>query len=135
MKDILTESTKVAAYLLWENTKQNMPLDLWYCVENIAFYFEKNDIITMVALEEILRKPKSDTEYLRLLKNVSYRIFLSTKNRDHLLNWFVSENLLNNYEWCRAIVNMASVFRAMREGKVELGIRTDWIKRELENKN
>lgn len=131
MKDILTESTKVASYLLWEHTRHNIALDLWYCAESIAFYFEKNNITTMVALEEIMQRPKNEFEYIRFLKNVSYRIFLSTNNKDHLNNWFISESLLNNYEWCRAIVNMAYVFRAIREGKVETGIRTDWIKKEL----
>lgn len=132
MKNILSESTKVASYLLWEKTKHNNALDLWYCSENIAFYLENNDITTMVLMENLLNKSKYDYSYINFIRNISFRIFLSTDNKDHLLNWFVAETLLEDKEWCRAIINMAYVFRVMRDGKIDASVRTEWIRRNLE---
>lgn len=132
MTSILSESTKNAAYLLWEATGYKNALDLWYCAEDIAFYFEENDIISMAALEQVLLKGSKDKEYISFIKQISYRIYESTKNNDHILNWFLVEGLLSNYEWCSSIVNMAYIFRSLRESKKKSSIRTEWIKRELE---
>ncbi len=129
--NILSESTKNAAYLLWEATGHKNALDLWYCSENIAFYFEENDITSMAVLEQILLKGKDNIEYINFIKQISYRIYEYTRNCDHIMNWFMVESLLGNYEWCRSIINIAYIFRTMRESKEKSGIRTDWIKREL----
>lgn len=134
MKNILMESTKVASYLLWEKTKHGNALNLWYCCESIALYLEKRGITTMVALEEIIYRNKKDREYTAFVKNISYRIYACTKEADHLSNWFISEVLLVDYEWCRAIVNMAYIFRAIREGKGEATVRSEFVNRDLENK-
>ena len=134
MKNILSESTKVASYLLWEKTRHNSALDLWYCCENIALYLEQNDIISIIKLEEIIKKNKSAYEYINFVSNISFRIYLVSRDRSSLENWYVAESLLNDYEWCRAIVNMAYVYRATREGKIETTVRSEWIRRELEKK-
>ena len=47
-------------------------------------------------------------------------------------NWYITESLLNDYEWSRSIVNMAYVYRELRDKKLDVSIRSEWIKRELE---
>lgn len=131
VKNVLAECTKTASYLLWENTRHDCALDLWYCSENIAFYFESNDIISIAALKEILKKSKYDFTYVEFVRKISFLIYLSTHNADSVFNWYVSERLLNDSEWCNAIVKMAFLFRSMREGKMETTVRSGWIKRIL----
>lgn len=133
MKSILSESTKTASYLLWENTKHNNALELWYCSENIAYFFEENGIISVPALKELVQKSKYDYGYIRFVREIAFLIFRSTGNMDSLFNWFVAEKLLKDTEWCSAIIKMAYLFRAMKEGQIELFIRSDWIRRNLEN--
>ncbi len=132
MNNILSESTKVASYLLWEKTQHNSALELWYCCENIALYFEQNNITSLIRLDEILKKSKSDYTYINFVRNVAYRIYLVSKEDDAFKNWYITESLLNDYEWSRSIVNMAYVYRELRDKKLDVSIRSEWIKRELE---
>lgn len=134
MKNVLSDSTKLASYLLWEKTKHNNALDLWYCAENIAYYFESNDITSMVALQEIVSRSKYDFIYINFVRKIAYCIYLSTADSASLRNWYIAEALLEDAEWCKAVVNIAYVFRVMREKKIDTSIRSEWIRRKLEGK-
>ncbi len=129
-------STKMAAYFLWEYSKHESALSLWYCAEDIAFYLEEKDYLSLEEVDKILSLQRNDMRYVRFIRNLAYRIFIFTQNPDHIRNWFVAENLTFNKEWLLAIVHMASAYRMIREGKGEDfvgGIKTGKIRTMLHN--
>ncbi len=130
----LSESTKVASYLLWEETNFGNALDLWYCAENIAYFMESNDILTMDKLNAVLTKPKYDYGYVNFVRKIAFAIYLSTGNSDNLNNWYVAERLLNNREWCYHIIHMAKIMKEAGMNNSITNVRSEWIKRKLEGK-
>ncbi len=129
MKNTVYENVKVAAYFLWEYTIGQNAMDLWLCAEDFACYLEKQNIITIEDLRNIIKKGKKNLDYINFVRSLSYRIYLYTNNKDRAFNWFVSEKLLANSEWCAAMINVAAEFRASKGNPEALsGIRTEWIK-------
>lgn len=114
MKDKLYESINTMTYLLWEHTKSENALSLWYCAEDIANIFEKNNVITINALDEIISKRNEDgyREFIRLL---SYRIHKYTGELSTVKNWFTTEKLINNSEWKNAVISAAEILRSCRD--------------------
>lgn len=118
MNKELLENTKVATYFLWEYTRSDNAMDLWYCAEDMAYYFETNRIEKMEDIYAVLKKGKNSFEYINIIRNLSFRIYLYSKNEDCLSNWYVAERLFSNSEWCGAVINMANEFRK-NKGKAE----------------
>ena len=107
----LFDSTKLAAYFLWEHTGCENALDLWLCVEDMACFFEQTDILGAPQIETILKLGKYDPGYVHFVEHVAYRIYEYTCNTDEWHNWFAAERLLSNIEWVRAITSMAAIYR------------------------
>lgn len=131
MQNTLSENTKFAAYILWEATQSSNALNLWYCCEGIAFYFESNNILSTEDLNKIIYRSKYDPVYIDFVRNIAYRIYQSTGTNSSLQNWYCTEKLLENEQWLKALLVMAQEFRKVRERKTDAVIRSEWIKRRL----
>lgn len=131
MKDRLYASTKVASYFLWEYTKHSNALDLWYCAEDIGFYLEKEHILEPEALRQMRSRPKTDRDYIHLVRHIAFRVHIFTGNPDALANWFAAERLLANGEWIDSVISIAGIYSRIRLGEIEIkdAIRTERIKR------
>ena len=115
MKENLYENTKLATYLLWEQTRSDNAINLWYCTEDIAFYLYLNGIETVRDIFDIIIKGKESFEYILLIRNLSYRIFVYTNNYNSQINWYAAEHLVSNREWCNAIASIVSEYKAAGE--------------------
>ena len=104
-------NTKVAAYFLWEYTNNENAMSLWYCAEDFGYHLETHHILTIEDLQNILKKGHDDFEYIYLVRNLAFRIYIYTNQEDSLTNWFTAEHLLSNEEWCSAMVNLANSYR------------------------
>lgn len=103
------DSIKISAYFLWEYTESQNALGLWCCAEDIANFFAMNKIISFSQAENIINLNKNDSMYIEFVRNISYRIFLYTNNRDFKRNWYIAERLIYNGEWLYNIVKAASI--------------------------
>ncbi len=111
----LMDWTKIAAYFLWEYTAYDNPLTLWYCVEDMACCLESRNITTAAALDEIKKRGVYDFGYVEFVRKIAFRIYIYTNREDSLANWFAAEKLINNGEWCHAIINVASTYAKEKE--------------------
>jgi len=114
----LFNSTKLAAYFLWETTQYGNALELWYCAEDIASFMERFQVETEADVEAVLRQGKTDPGYIEFLRHVAFRIYIYTNREDADTNWFDAERLVCNVEWRRASVAIARIYR---QGKQETG--------------
>ncbi len=108
------DDIKVIAYFLWEYTHSDNALGLWTCAEDIACHFEEFDL-SMDDFAYIKGLSKYDYNYISLLREIAYRIYVYTGNEDHIFNWFVAERLIENGEWCNAIVKVASFYGSQKQ--------------------
>ena len=108
MNNQVFESTKLAAYFLWEYTNHNNALSLWQCAENIANYFHNKNLLSIKNIHDIIYLPKNNPAYVNFIRNISFRIFIYTNNFDDKFNWFTSEKLVTNSEWLLAVLNIAN---------------------------
>lgn len=133
MKQNLFDNTKVAAYYLWEYTKHENALDLWHCAEDIAYYFEREDIISISRLKSILQGSRFFFPYIDFVRNIAYRMYVCTNIADPYRNWYMAEKLLDNQEWVKAVIEVARIYRKIREGDDEAKscIRSSWIRKYL----
>ncbi len=106
----LMDWTKIAAYFLWEYTGHDNPLIHWYCVEDMACCLESNNILTINDIDEIKKRGLYDLKYVEFVRKIAYRIYFYTTRDDSLANWFSAERLINNGEWCQAILNIANIY-------------------------
>jgi hypothetical protein len=130
MNKELLENTKIATYFLWEYTKCENAMELWYCAEDIAYYLERNEIHKIENIHEILKKGKSSFEYIYFIRNISFRIYLYTKNQNCAYNWYTAERLLFNGEWCDAVLKMANSFKANKGNAESLsGVHLETVRK------
>jgi hypothetical protein len=111
MNHNLFESTKIGAYYLWDHTRCAYALDLWYCAEEIACYFEKMGIFTPTRVDSIKKLGIYDATYIDFVENISFLIFVYTKQTHKKTNWYAAERLLSIGEWVDAMVNMSNLYR------------------------
>lgn len=129
-KEALYNFTKTASYFLWEYTKCEHALNLWRCAEDIAFYAERHDVLTVSQIQTILHMGKQNYAYSDFIRNIAFRIYLFTGVNDSKINWFTAERLAYNMEWCAAITGMANIFKAFRNKEASADILySDKIKR------
>ena len=114
MEEMLLENTKLASYFLWEYTRGDDTLQLWYCAEDIACFLEQSDIICAKRLESILTLDVYDLGYIQFVRHIAFRIYIYTGNDDALFNWFTAEHLLGNGEWRSAVLYMASTYNRQK---------------------
>lgn len=129
MNTDLFDQTKVSAYFLWEYTKHENALGLWYCAEDMACYLERMGITGVSRIEEIKRLGVYDIEYVAFVRHLAFRIYVYTCKEDKLTNWFAAEKLIKNGEWCDSITKMA-MFYATQKDNAELmsGIRSEGVR-------
>jgi hypothetical protein len=106
----LYENTKVAAYFLWEQTQCESALDLWYCAEDIACYFDRKGIFTVSQVDDIKRLGVYNMDYVSFVRHLAFRIYIYTNRIDSETNWYAAERLLAVNEWIHALVCMAKMY-------------------------
>jgi len=110
VEETLFENTKLASYFLWEYTRLDNTLQLWYCAEDIACFLEQSDILNGSQIENILALNVYDLGYIQFVRHIAYRIYIYTRNDDALFNWYTAERLLGNGEWRHAVAYMAYTY-------------------------
>jgi hypothetical protein len=111
MDNSLFEHTKVVSYFLWEYTGCDHALELWYCAEDIACYFEQMGILSDQRVAAVRQLGVYDPAYIHFLRHVAFRIYIYTNQPEPNTNWFIAELLLNNREWVTALVGMATIYK------------------------
>ncbi|MDR2648574.1 MAG: hypothetical protein LBB94_02495 [Clostridiales bacterium] len=114
MNEILFDNTKRAAYFLWEYTRIDNTLRLWYCAEDIACFLEQSNILSLSQLEPIINLDTADPGYIQFVRHIAYRIYIYTGNSNAVLNWFTAEHLLENGEWRQALICMAVFYNTQK---------------------
>ena len=107
----LFNSTKVAAYHLWEDTACEDALNLWYCAEDIACYLEQSDITNRDTVEGIRNLGFRSEGYVWFVQNIAFRLHTHTGNPDELANWYAAERLLASDGWLENIIAVAQLFK------------------------
>lgn len=128
MNKDLYEKTKIVAYYLWECTGHENALSLWYCAEDLAHFFETREFFTV---ESIMLHTGGcyDIRYIAFVRNIAFRIFVYTKNSDHLKNWYDAEALLGNKEWVDAVIQVAQIFHNNKRDFSKLvGVRSEHVR-------
>lgn len=129
MNTDLFECTKLSAYFLWEATNCENALTLWYCAEDIACYFERNDITDSASINIFKNRSKYDIAYINFVRNIAYRLFVYTNNTDAMSNWFAAERLLDNLEWCQATISISARYLSEKSSQDFVnGIRSTNVK-------
>ncbi|MCL2461781.1 MAG: hypothetical protein FWF44_03885 [Defluviitaleaceae bacterium] len=111
MADRLFENTRVASYFLWERTQHSSPLDLWRCVEDVARFLKREDMLRPEDMAVILKLGADDEGYIAFVRHIAYRIYIFTNRDDALANWYAAEWLLGNNEWRQAMAQMAAMIK------------------------
>lgn len=129
MKEKLYDCINLASYIIWEYSQSENALGLWCCAENIANYFEQNDILSQDSLNEIVKLGKNDERYVKFFKDISYKIYTYSGNFDHIKNWFLAESLVENKEWTESVIKAAQIYRNMKGDKeIIKTIRSDVVR-------
>jgi hypothetical protein len=110
METSLLESTKTAAYFLWETTKCDNTLELWNCAEDIACFLEQSDMLAPDRIIAVLDLGVYELGYIHFIRHIAYRIYIYTGENDSLRNWYGAEALVRNVEWRLAITRMAQIY-------------------------
>jgi hypothetical protein len=105
------EYARLAAYFLWEHTGCDNALELWYCAEDIACFFEQANILETSMVEGIIKLSASSEGYIWFLRHMAFRLYLYTGNDHELTNWFLAEQLLTNLGWVQNVTAMAAMLR------------------------
>ncbi len=123
------DATRICAYFLWEYTQFDSAMSHWFCVEDIACFFEERGIFDLVALDYYIDRNKHDVVYINFIRNLAYRIFVFTGNNDSFKNWMIAERLVNNMEWNESITGIAKTFN-LRKSQSEFvqGLRLTKVK-------
>ena len=106
----LFDVTNQTAYHIWEASKSDNALNVWYCAEDIASWFEKNGLFTQQDIIDIRDKGSKSYEYTDLIRNIAFRIYIYTCNDNQLDNWFASELLINDEVWINSVTAMARYY-------------------------
>jgi len=125
----LFNNTKLAAYFLWETTRCENALSLWYCAEDIASFLERYEIKSEAEISSILRQGVTDPGYVHFMRHIAFRIFVYTNRDDADANWYAAETLAANIEWRRAAVEVARIYGECEKGSGTLnGVKSDAIR-------
>jgi len=103
------ESTRVAAYYIWDRTQCDDALALWYAVEDIATFFKKSNILNAAIIGGIKEIGKEKEAYRWFIRHIAYRIYIYTGNEYELENWFLAEYLVESEEWIEQIIQLANL--------------------------
>ncbi len=127
------ENTKITAYYLWEYTKFDNALNLWHCAEDIAYYFEINDLLTFQQVLQITQSSKHETQYIDFIRNIAFRIHICTGCNNALHNWYIAERVIFNHECLVALLEVTNIYRRIRNGDdtITQNIRSEWIRKLL----
>jgi hypothetical protein len=129
LENALFEHTKVVSYFLWEYTGCDRALELWYCAEDIACYFEQMGILSADRVTAVKQLGVYDPAYIHFLRHVAFRIYIYTGQPDANTNWFITERLLVNPEWVAALVGMASIYKSEKTNEDFIrGVRSDNVR-------
>lgn len=129
MDNSLFNNTKLAAYILWESSDYSNALDLWYCAEDIACYFEHSGLLTKEKVYDIISKGIYSTNYIYLIRNLAYRVYIYTGHNESRDNWSISEKLVFDTEWLNAIIYMSQYYNLSKSQTDFLdSIRSDKVK-------
>lgn len=115
MKDKLQYSMHVVSYFLWQYTDHENALDLWNCTKDIVKCLESDEINHLEDVMEIRSKSKYDYAYIRFVRNIAYRIYVFTNNKDSATNWHTAEKLIRNEEWVTELINLVHISRELKE--------------------
>jgi hypothetical protein len=107
----LFDSTQITAYYLWDHTGCKYALDLWYCAEEIACYFEKMSIFSVSQVDSIKQMGIHHAAYIDFIEHIAFLIFVYTKQMHKETNWYAAERLLSIDEWISALINMSNTYR------------------------
>ena len=102
------ESKKTIAYFLWEYTNCDNTFCLWQCAENIAQYFKREKLFHPENVFDIIYSHKNKPLYINFIRQIAFRIFLYTQNKDEKFNWYAAEKLISNSECLLAILKIAN---------------------------
>jgi len=131
MSHELVTNAKIASYFIWEYTNGDDPLNLWYCAEDIASWFERRGFLTREGIITLLKGDRDSFEYIEFTRHIAFRIFIYTNNEDSVRNWYIAERLLYNHEWTEAIASLASLYSHLKTDKEntgEMNIRSPLIR-------
>ncbi|MDR2938976.1 MAG: hypothetical protein LBV08_01505, partial [Clostridiales bacterium] len=78
---------------------------------DIGCYFERYDITSILEFEKLSNLQEIDVEYINLIRNIAFRVYIYTNTKDMMTNWLVAENLAKNYEWVEAITIAANFYK------------------------
>ena len=125
----LFNNTKLAAYFLWEATGYENALGLWFCAEDIGSFLERFHIETASAIEDILKRGKTDLGYIHFVRHIAFRIFIYTNCEDSERNWYDAEALVRNSEWQQAITTLARIYRdSKHDASVLSGVKSEAVR-------
>ena len=111
----LFDATNKAAYHIWEASKNENALNIWYCAEDLASWFEKNGILSRQDVQNIRSQGNDSYEYTNLIRNIAFRVYIYTTNNNQLDNWFTAEVLVNGWTWVDSITDMAKYYSESKE--------------------
>lgn len=136
MNESLFNSTKVAAYFLWEYTEHDNALSLWYCAEDIAYFFERKEYFHFNDLLDIILRDTKDMKRVNFTRHIAFRIYIYTRNSDRIKNWFIAERLLNNQEWAESVCSIATIYHENKTNFSKLvGVRSEQVKQYYKDLN
>jgi hypothetical protein len=126
MKTELFNQTKTAAYYLWKLTGCSNTLNLWYCAEDVACFFDFAGFDTPSAITAVLSGGVYADEYISFVRNISYKLYTYTGNNAALANWYAAERLIQSDAWLASICAMVEVIRTDRQ--LAAAIRSDEVR-------
>jgi len=125
----LFNSTKLAAYFLWEATKCENALGLWHCAEEISSFLERSRIDSPAEIASILQRGKMDQGYIYFVRHIAFRIYLYTAREDALANWYDAERLVADANWQQAAVALALLYRGSKaNGDALADVKSDAVR-------
>ena len=122
------ECTKVVAYYLWEHTGCENALEMWCAAEDIACFFEQANILEDGMITSIKGLGVGSEAYVWFTRNVSYRLYVYTRNADHLTNWYLVEQLMNIPEVVQNLAYMAAMLRSDADATMRQ-VRSDTVRK------
>jgi len=120
------EHTRIVAYHLWEYTNYDNALELWYAAEDIACFFEQNNILDIEMVDGIKKLGYNSEGYVWFVRNIAFRLYLCTGNTNKLQNWYLVERLLSDRSWVQNLAAMAALLNS-GEASVASQVRSERV--------
>ena len=122
----LFNSTKIASYFIWEYTRCDIAMNMWYCAEDTANYFERGGYTDKQLVRQIVMLDPNHAQYIDFIRHIAFRLYIYTNRADELSNWLDAEKLARCGEWLDAIIDMAVIFSTQKA--ILSGIKSDYIR-------